>query len=194
MGRKSENGGAILEAAVHTFWTKGYEGVGVNEICENAGINKGTLYHFYEDKEALILSVIEKNSAFVADFIRGHGHLPPLERVLAYFDMMRETQKAEFKASGHLAGCPFGNLGVEMGTRNEKVRKSINKWFNSMVDFLSVAITECKNSSHSSVVLADEIFTYWQGAILRSKTANTLAHIDAAREYTVRVFNGLKKG
>lgn len=192
MGRKSENGTAILETAVHTFWTRGYEGVGVNEICENAGINKGTLYHFYHDKEELVLAVIAENSRFVADFIQRQSHLPPIERVLAYFDMMRDTQKAEFTDSGHVAGCPFGNLSVEMGTRNQKIRKAIDQWFDEMVDFLSTAITEWQGSPRGAKVKADELFTYWQGAILRAKTANNLSPIDKARSYTIQVFKNLK--
>ena len=191
MGRKSANREAILEAATHAFWTRGYEGLGVNEICDIAGINKGTLYHFYKDKEELILSVITKNSDFVANFVEAHSHLPPFDRVLAYFDMMRETQKNEFENSGHVAGCPFGNLSVEMGTRNEKIREAIDRWFDSMVVFLAKAIAESTASVKDAKSLADELFTHWQGAILRAKTSNVLLPLDMARHYTVRFLERL---
>ena len=42
------------ETAAYLFWTRGFEAVGVNDICKEAGINKGTLYHFYKNKQELV--------------------------------------------------------------------------------------------------------------------------------------------
>ena len=49
----------ILDAAVSLFAEKGYEGVGVQEICQTAGITKPTLYYFFKNKQGLLSSITE---------------------------------------------------------------------------------------------------------------------------------------
>lgn len=55
---------AILAAAVKEFMEKGYSGARINEIAKRAGANKRMLYHYFGDKEALYLAVLE--GAYVA--------------------------------------------------------------------------------------------------------------------------------
>lgn len=50
---------AILQAAVREFTEKGLDGARVDIIARRAGINKRMLYHYYGDKEALYLAVLE---------------------------------------------------------------------------------------------------------------------------------------
>ena len=55
---------AILAAAVREFMGKGYSGARITEIAKRAGANKRMLYHYFGDKEALYLAVLE--GAYVA--------------------------------------------------------------------------------------------------------------------------------
>lgn len=48
----------ILHNAIVLFSQKGYEGVGVQEICESAGITKPTLYYFFKNKQGLLEAVV----------------------------------------------------------------------------------------------------------------------------------------
>ena len=50
---------AILAAAVKEFTEKGYSGARIEEIAERANVNKRMLYHYFGDKEALYLAVLE---------------------------------------------------------------------------------------------------------------------------------------
>jgi AcrR family transcriptional regulator len=50
---------AILAAAVKEFTEKGYGGARIEEIAERANVNKRMLYHYFGDKEALYLAVLE---------------------------------------------------------------------------------------------------------------------------------------
>src|ERR1700733_12449083 len=50
---------AILQAAIREFADKGMDGARVDIIARRAGINKRMLYHYYGDKEALYLAVLE---------------------------------------------------------------------------------------------------------------------------------------
>ncbi|SHE99174.1 transcriptional regulator, TetR family [Kaistia soli DSM 19436] len=50
---------AILAAATEEFAEKGLSGARVDAIASRAGINKRMLYHYYGNKEALYLAVLE---------------------------------------------------------------------------------------------------------------------------------------
>jgi AcrR family transcriptional regulator len=45
---------AILAAALRLFAEKGYHGTAVPEIAERAGVGAGTVYRYFESKEALV--------------------------------------------------------------------------------------------------------------------------------------------
>lgn len=50
----------ILREAGDEFAEKGYEGASLNEIIERAGISKGSLYYYFEDKEDLFSTVLDE--------------------------------------------------------------------------------------------------------------------------------------
>jgi len=49
--------GAILEAALHLFVERGFFGTAVPEIADRAGVGAGTIYRYFESKEALVNAI-----------------------------------------------------------------------------------------------------------------------------------------
>jgi AcrR family transcriptional regulator len=47
----------ILDAALRVFAAHGYDGTSVPEVAQRAGVATGTLYHYFEDKAALVNEV-----------------------------------------------------------------------------------------------------------------------------------------
>jgi AcrR family transcriptional regulator len=73
----------ILRAAIGEFACKGLAGARVDEIAARAKINKRMLYHYFGNKEALYLAVLE---AVYADLLRAEGtldldHSEPVEGI-----------------------------------------------------------------------------------------------------------------
>lgn len=54
--RKNE----ILDVAENLFATKGFDGTSTNDIINAIGIARGTLYHHFDSKEAILDAVIER--------------------------------------------------------------------------------------------------------------------------------------
>ncbi len=50
----------IIQAAVYMFTNKGFYQTTVAEIAREAGVGKGTVYTYFENKEALFLAIIEE--------------------------------------------------------------------------------------------------------------------------------------
>lgn len=69
----------IMEAATHEFATKGLGGARIADIATRAGANKRMLYHYFGDKEALFLAVLEHAYAAIRTRERALEleHLPP---------------------------------------------------------------------------------------------------------------------
>ncbi|WP_019594917.1 TetR/AcrR family transcriptional regulator [Thioalkalivibrio sp. ALM2T] len=121
---------ALLQAARDLIVTRSYTSVGIAEICAQAGVRKGSLYHFFPGKEALTLAMLD---ALYADFER-EVLIPGLSganglraRIDAFVHAIHAFEARMQTESGQLPGCPFGNLAVEMGTHNPALRHAIRK-------------------------------------------------------------------
>lgn len=68
--RSEETRGRLLKAAETAFARSGYDGTGVSEICEAAGVSKGAFYHHFASKQDVFLALL-------------NGWLAGLERELA---------------------------------------------------------------------------------------------------------------
>lgn len=79
--RKNE----ILDAAAALFLEKGFDYTSTNDILDAVGIAKGTLYHYFKSKEAIMDAIIERQSERMLTAARhvaeNHG-IPIKERML----------------------------------------------------------------------------------------------------------------
>jgi AcrR family transcriptional regulator len=81
---------AILAAAVKEFTERGYEGARVDNIADRAGINKRMLYHYFGNKQALYVAVLE--SSYAAIRSAEHGlHLTDRDPVEGMTDLVLFT-------------------------------------------------------------------------------------------------------
>jgi AcrR family transcriptional regulator len=60
----------ILGTALHLFSQRGYEAVGVAELCDESGITKPTLYHYFGSKRGLLDAVVAERGTVVRDRVR----------------------------------------------------------------------------------------------------------------------------
>lgn len=49
----------LMEAAVEEFTERGLEAASYNKIIERSGLSKGTVYYYFDNKEALLYTVLE---------------------------------------------------------------------------------------------------------------------------------------
>lgn len=53
----------ILQVAAKLFVRQGYTATSVNQIAEEAGIGKATVYHHFPDKQAIIQAILDQSSS-----------------------------------------------------------------------------------------------------------------------------------
>jgi AcrR family transcriptional regulator len=81
--RRDARPGEILEAAMDLFVEKGFAAARMEEIAQRAGVTKGTVYLYYESKDALfravvqetVLPILAEGERFVAEWTGSSGEL-----------------------------------------------------------------------------------------------------------------------
>ncbi len=77
--------GAILARAAELFARRGYAGTTMNDIADACGLSKATLYHYFDDKYALLVSICEEHVGTLRALVDevDARHLPPEARLRA---------------------------------------------------------------------------------------------------------------
>ena len=65
------NHDTALSAALETFWRSGYNGSSVQNLLDAMGINRGSLYHSFGDKEALFKACLDLYSERFTQMVLG---------------------------------------------------------------------------------------------------------------------------
>ncbi len=116
----------ILNAALNVFRTKGYTATRIEDICESAGLTKGSFFHHFSTKEELAIAAADYWSEVTsALFAVAHYHKPadPLERVLAYVDFRKAILQGELPEFT----CLVGTMTQEVYGTHPAIREACNQ-------------------------------------------------------------------
>ena len=61
MGRVSHAKERLMEAVLELIWTGSYGNTTIDQICEKAGVKKGSFYYFFDSKADLAATAIESD-------------------------------------------------------------------------------------------------------------------------------------
>ena len=169
----------IIDSARELIYARSYSDVGVQQICDNAGVKKGSFYHFFPSKRDLTLAVLDQLQAYFRDTIINRAFaddIPPLQRIERFFTSIYEFQKQTRAATGHTLGCPFGNLGCEMSTQDEALRAKVEAIFRAserpFEQALQAAVDCGDLPSIDTAATARALFAYVEGIMMYAKTRN----------------------
>lgn len=60
---------AILDAAVRLFSKRGFDGVSMRTIAQEAGVSKSNIYHHFRSKEELYLAIMQTSAARLSELV-----------------------------------------------------------------------------------------------------------------------------
>jgi len=179
----------LLEVGKSLFLERGYYHAGIEGIVQEAGVPKGSFYHYFDSKEDFGLQVIGSFAAChdeELDQSLGNRSLPPLDRIHSYFlGAIERVESAECRR-----GCLIGKLGHELADQNEAFRARLESVFSGWVGRLAGCLEEARVSgaigeSEDVHALAEFWLNSWQGSILRAKTARSTAPLRLFLRMTV---------
>ncbi len=179
MGRTSDARQRLIQSAMELFHSRSYADVGVNELCQNAGVKKGSFYHFFPSKQDLTLAALDAMSDLFDRLIGEPAFaqdVPPLERVQRFFELIYQYQLSSAQNTGTMLGCPFGNLAVELSTQDEPIRLKVMQIFEIITGRLEHALEDAVASGvlpeTDTAAAAQAILAYLEGVELLAKTRN----------------------
>ena len=119
----------LIEAGLQTLHLHGFNGSGVQDITDAAGVPKGSFYNHFESKEALALQALERfwqngagRRALLSD-----TSVEPVERLRRYFRALDRVMRARGREGGSRSaalacggGCDFPR--ERLGRRRAQVQ------------------------------------------------------------------------
>jgi TetR/AcrR family transcriptional repressor of nem operon len=186
----------LLDAAQELMLAKGFTATSVDEVCEAAGLTKGSFFHYFEGKEHLGRLVAERFFASRKEMFLSapfRQKKDPLDRVFGFVDFLIEMSRSPMA----IKGCLLGTFVQELSQTHPQIRSVCAACLDEQADFLTQDLEEAKvkyapRARWSAKSLAEHLIAVAQGAIILAKAkqdkkvmAESLGHV---REYLKYAF------
>lgn len=170
----------ILESASRLFHEQGFAATGVATILREAGVNSGSLYHYFSGKEALLEGVLNSYlERLYPQIMQPMEDLEPdpLDRVFRLLGWYR----GYLLENDCRLGCPVGNLALEISDTHPQLKHLLDSNFSNWTGIIQGWLedagpalpVDCDRSELACMVL-----TVMEGGIMQSRAAGTVQPFD----------------
>jgi TetR/AcrR family transcriptional repressor of nem operon len=193
MGRISDAKERLMEAVGELIWRGSYGSTTIDQICDRAGVKKGSFYYFFDSKADLAVAAID------ADWARRRVELdalfsptvPPLERLRRYCEFGLKLQTEIRNECGCVLGCPLLSLGAEVSTREDRLRQKVEEILDHKRKYLESAIRDAHAAglvhAPDAVSKARILYAYYEGLLTEARIRNNLDVLGEAVRGTYEV-------
>jgi len=172
---------------------KGFAAVGLNEVLSDAGVPKGSFYHYFSSKDAFGEAMMRRYFVdYLADMDRilAARDLSAADRLMRYWDQWRETQSLD-DCQGK---CLAVKLGAEVADLSESMRRALEHGVASIVDRIERVLREGADDGSLHVasdprLMAEALYDLWLGASVVAKINRSATSLDTARVMTVQLLH-----
>jgi TetR/AcrR family transcriptional repressor of nem operon len=180
MGRASDAKERLMDAVQALIWEGSYGSTTIDDICEKAGVKKGSFYYFFDSKCDLAVTALDREWETFKPQLDAvfSPALPPVDRLRKLFKFMYDEQ-AEMKAQcGHVLGCPLCTLGSEVSTQEERLRAKVQELLGYWPRYLETTIrdahAEGSLDAPDAAKAAQMVFVYLEGLLAQARIQNNL--------------------
>jgi TetR/AcrR family transcriptional repressor of nem operon len=143
MTRPPDSRTKFLEAALRVIRTKGYQASTVDDLCDAAGLTKGSFFHHFESKEELALAAADYFATMAETKLSAAPYrqaTDPLERLLGYVDFRAAIIRGEIADFT----CLLGTMVQETHETHPAIRTACEKHIRDHARTLVKDIVEAK--------------------------------------------------
>ena len=176
----------IVEAAADLIYAHGVERTSLDDVMAASGVSKSQLYHYFADKDALVLDVIARQTERVLDAQRPHLEaLDSLPALKAWRNAIVRLNKA---VQGR--GCPLGNLASELANDSEPARKRLADSFFMWRDRIENGLAKMRERGELSASadphdLALALLSAVEGGLLLAKTTHSSRPLELSLDMAI---------
>jgi TetR/AcrR family transcriptional regulator, transcriptional repressor for nem operon len=169
----------ILNSAQRLIQTRSFEGFSFQDIADEVGIRKASLYHHFDSKDAVAIAVLKRGADWVTGRLDATKELAPPERLERYFDLFHDLHgKAERM-------CPGGSFASVFGAVSPAVQRALHAFTKMHLDWLEGVVREgaalgaFEIGEQAPRDVALQIFSSVQGALLTGRLTADPGVLDA---------------
>jgi TetR/AcrR family transcriptional repressor of nem operon len=176
----------ILEKAAPLFNKKGFNGCSMQDISAATGLEKGSLYTHFQNKEQLVLEAFDtawaqSSEARVGNLDQAEGSIQKLKLHIDNF-----VSKPPFAG-----GCPLLNAAMDADDGNHALYQRAQKALNGWVALLREIIEQGQKSGELSPSVDPEalstfIISLLEGAFFTSRVQKSKAPLKIAQQHLNR--------
>ena len=126
MARSKEfNEEEALDKAMEIFWKQGYEKTSIQDLVDQMGIHRRSLYDTFGDKHSLFVQTLERYESLIASQIRKQitEEMTTVESIRKIFEL------AIYSDNAYPKGCLMVNTAVELSLLDDEVSQRIKTAF-----------------------------------------------------------------
>ena len=184
----------IVNAAADLIFEQGVAHTTIEDVRAAADVSSSQLYHYFDDKPALVRAVIEHQADTIVDGQKTFD-LSTLDGLHAWRDWVIEHQR-QLNCSG---GCPIGSLGSELADTDPEARAQVANGFQRWEAVIRSGLREmhargrlAPDTDPDTIALA--LLAALQGGLLLTQierdTKPLQAALDAMLELVARLGDG----
>ena len=169
----------ILNSAQRLIQTRSFEGFSFQDIADEVGIRKASLYHHFDSKDAVAIGVLKRGADWVTGQLDATKELAPPERLERYFDLFHDLHgKAERM-------CPGGSFASVLGAVSPAVQRALHAFTKMHLDWLEGVVREGAELGAFEIGeqaprdVALQVFSSVQGALLTGRLTADPGVLDA---------------
>jgi TetR/AcrR family transcriptional repressor of nem operon len=186
VGTRQFDEDALLEASLKTFWQNGFAATSMIEVAEATGVQRGSLYNAYGDKERLFLLAFERYSSRFLDSVRQALSNPdPAVALTAMFKRMI----ANMSQGAPSRGCLTTKTALELPLAGKAIEariRRLNQDLTALIeDALSTPAARRKLSCDPDVA-ADLAVTFARGLAVMERAYRNPRHLEKMSQQFVR--------
>jgi TetR/AcrR family transcriptional repressor of nem operon len=187
VGTRQFDENALLEVALKTFWQNGFAATSMVDVAEATGIQRGSLYNAYGDKERLFLLAFERYASRFLDFVRqALASSDPVVALTALF----KGAIANMSEGAPSRGCLTTKMAIELPLAGhlieERVKHLIEDFTTLVRKALSTSVARRRLSCDPDIA-AELVVTFTRGLAVMERVYRNPRHLEQMSQQFLRI-------
>ena len=200
MGRRSDARARLVASAGDLFRARGFSSVGVAQLCDASGVNKGSFYHFFPSKRDLLLEALDA-AWDETGLLRAWEETPPegpLAQLRHYLEELFAQHYADRESSGRVRGSLVANVAHELGSHEPRVARKLDELLQREIRAFAVLLDRANQLGEVSLDnaenAAEAVVACLHGLLMLAKVTNELQVIPRSESHLLRLAGAGRSG
>lgn len=172
----------LLEAGIVVMTRKSYNGAGLTEILTEAGVPKGSFYHYFRSKEDFGVQIVEHHAKESGEILRQYlenAAQTPMTRIRCWFSYLGN----HYREHGPEHECLIAKLALELSTLSAPMLSAVKYAYDYWTQIFAQSLIEAQQQGELDPELdANKLATFvinsWQGVTIRMQIDGSLEPLE----------------